>query len=469
MNIKLKDLFSLIGVNIPEKFAGLEFPSHLATDSRDVVKGGAFVALEGEKTDGHKYISQAVENGAALVIVRTGKNPGLDVPVVELENPERDLARLASEKLKVHENLQEIVAITGSVGKTTTRAALQTVLKQKFIVHAPERSFNTLIGCTATIMAMPLETEILILEFGANKPGEIRELTEYFPPTMSVLTAVAPVHLEGFGDVEGVLNEKLEITRSPVMTSIVYNNDNELLNEAFKYVVKSMGVGESKDSDFVISHDTSDYKLPAMSFVLAHRPTQEIARFTVNIWGKHNAVPISLAAAVGHELGISLQDCADSLENFHALEGRGRVIILDENKFMVDDSYNANPASMSASLETFAKIKIPGKIAVLGEMRELGENSEKYHAELEPLLENLECVILTGGTWRQAMKNGNYIFAENWQEALEAVKDFMSSNEWHGILIKGSHSIGLENVVKYMQKSSCLGVGSTSMREASHD
>ena len=449
--MKLKDLFALIDVEVPEKIAGLEFPFHLATDSRDVMKGGAFVALEGEKTDGHKYIPQAIENGAALLIVRTGKNPGVDVPIVELENPERDLARLASLKLKYHlenQNLREVIAITGSVGKTTTRAALQLVLKQKFKIHAPERSFNTLIGCTATIMAMPLETEILILEFGANKPGEIRELTDYFPPTMSVLTAVAPVHLEGFGDVEGVLNEKLEITRSPLMTSIVYNNDNELLNEAFKYVVNSMGVGESKDSDFVISHDTSEYKLRALSFLIAHRPTQEIARFTVRLWGKHNAVPIALAASVGHELGLSLQECSDAFADFQALDGRGRVIGLGEDQFLVDDSYNANPASMSASLKTFSGVEFPGKIAILGEMRELGENSVKYHAELENLFENLDCVILTGKIWREAISNPKYVFVDTWQEALEAAKKFMAENEWHGILVKGSHSIGLENVVK---------------------
>jgi len=457
MNMNLKDLFALIGVEVPEEISGLEFPGHLATDSRDVIDGGAFVALEGEKTDGHKYIPQAIENGAKLLIVRKGKNPGGSVPVIELENPERDLARLASLKLKFHEengNLHEVIAITGSVGKTTTRAALQLVLKDKFKIHAPERSFNTLIGCTSTVMAMPLETEILILEFGANKPGEIRELTDYFPPTMSVLTAVAPVHLEGFGDIEGVLREKIEITHSPVMTSIVYNNDNELLSDAFKYVVKSMGVGESKDSDFVISHDTSEYKLPALSFVLAHRPTQEIARFTANIWGKHNAVPLALAASVGHELGISLAECAESLENFQALEGRGRVIVLAEDKFLVDDAYNANPASMTASLETFNKINLPGKIAVLGEMRELGEDALKYHADLESLLENLDCVVLTGGTWREAMKdNKKFIFADTWQEALEAVKNFMNENEYHGILVKGSHSIGLENVVNAISVS----------------
>ena len=447
--MNLKELFALIDIEVPEKFANLEFPSHLATDSRDVKPGSAFVALEGEKTDGHKFIPQAIENGAALIIAKKGKGVDVNIPVIEVDDTERDLALLASRKLKAH-NLQEVIAITGSVGKTTTRAALQFVLGKRFKIHAPERSFNTLIGCTATIMAMPLETEILILEFGANKPGEIRELTEYFSPTMAVLSAVAPVHLEGFGSVEGVLQEKLEITRSPLMTSIVYNNDNEYLNEAFKYVVKSMGVGESKDSDFVMAFDNSEYTLPSLSFVLAHRPTQEIARFTVNIWGKHNGMPLALAASVGHELGISLQDSADTLEEFQPLPGRGQIIILDDNKFLVDDAYNANPASMRASLETFVQIKASGKIAVLGEMRELGKNAINYHEELMPLLDNIEHVILVGDIWK-AIKPSDTV--DTWQEALERLRTIMNSNNWSGILVKGSNSIGLSNIVKDLIKA----------------
>lgn len=445
MNMKLKELFA----DVPGNIADVEFPSHLATDSRDVIQGGAFVALEGERTDGHNYIPQAVANGAGLLIVRKGKKPeGVTVPVVELDDPERDLAETASKKLKAH-NLRDIIGITGSVGKTTTRAALQKVLSPRFKVHAPERSFNTLIGCTSTTMAMPLETEILILEFGANKPGEIKELTRYFPPSIAILTAVAPVHLEGFGTVEGVLKEKMEITNSANLRKIIFNNDNEYLCEAFRYYVRSMGVGENKDSDFVISHDTSEYALPAMSFILACRLTQEVARFTVNIWGRHNAVPLSLASATAHELDISLQECADALSDFQALTGRGRVMILDGGKrFLVDDAYNANPASMSASLETFAKVKCSGKVAVLGEMRELGENSVKYHSELSPLLEGIDTVILVGKIWPEALK-GDYIFVDDWKSALDALRKI---DDWQGLLIKGSNSIGLANIVKEFER-----------------
>ena len=445
MNFTLKELFE----HVPNEFADFEFPSHLATDSRDVASGDAFIALEGEKTDGHKYIPQAIENGAGLLIVRKGKAPeNVNIPVIELDEPERDLALIASKKLQAH-NLNDIIAITGSVGKTTTRAALQLVLRDKFRIHAPERSLNTLIGCTATIMAMPKETEILILEFGANKPGEIKELSEYFPPTIAILTAIAPVHLEGFKTIEGVLEEKLEITRPSSIDKIIFNNDNKYLSEAFKYVVKSMGVGESRDSDFVLSIDNSEYTLPALSFVLALRQTQEIARYTANIWGRHNAMPLALAAATGHELGISLQESSEALADFQALSGRGRVIMHEDGKFIVDDSYNANPASMRASLQTFASIHADGKIAVLGEMRELGVNSAEYHKALKPLLDDLSYVILVGDVWREALgENSGYTFASDWKEALDDVKKIMTAEDWSGILVKGSNSIGLSNVVK---------------------
>lgn len=445
MNFTLKELFE----HVPNEFADVEFPSHLATDSRDVTSGDAFIAIEGEKTDGHKYIPQAIENGAGLLIVRKGKAPeGINIPVIELDEPERDLALIASKKLQAHE-LSDIIAITGSVGKTTTRAALQLVLRDKFKIHAPERSLNTLIGCTATIMAMPKETEVLILEFGANKPGEIRELSEYFPPTIAILTAVAPVHLEGFINIQGVLEEKLEITRPSSIDKIIFNNDNKYLSEAFKYVVKSMGVGESKDSDFVLSIDNSEYTLPALSFVLALRQTQEIARYTANIWGRHNAMPLALAAATGHELGISLQESSEALADFQALNGRGKVIIQEDGKFIVDDSYNANPASMRASLQTFAAIHADGKIAVLGEMRELGVNSAKYHEALKPLLDDISYVILVGDIWHEALgENSGYTFASDWKEALDDVKKIMTTENWSGILVKGSNSIGLSNVVK---------------------
>ena len=444
-NLTLEKLFSLINVKLPERFKNFMFPSHLATDSRNVIKGGAFVALSGAKTDGHNFINQALENGASLLIVKAGKKI-IDVPgniaVIELEDPERDLENLASLRLKNFPP-EHVIAITGSVGKTSTRAALEKILAAKFKTHSPEKSFNTLIGCTATILAMDLDTQALILEFGANKPGEIEELTNYFAPSTVILTSINPVHLEGFKTVEGVLNEKLKITTSKNLQRIIFNNDNEFLHNALISNTLAKSVGQNSKSDYVINFDGASFELPALKFNISHE--NKTLSLKANVWGEHMSIPLSLSIAAGVELGIEFEKCVNALNNFTALNGRGRIIFYDDGKFLIDDAYNANPASMNASLKTFNAVECENKVAILGEMRELGDNAVKFHADLLPLLKNIEHVILTGKLWREAFKNNNeFKFVDEWPDALELVKKI----SWRGLLVKGSNSIGLTNIVK---------------------
>ena len=444
-NLTLKELFSLIDYKISDRFNNFIFPRHLATDSRSVIEGGAFVALEGSKVDGHNFIAQAVQNGASLIIYKRGKAINIpdNIARVELEDPERDLAKAASLRLKAYPP-KEIIAITGSVGKTSTRAALEKIMSLKFKTHSPEKSFNTLIGCTATILAMPSDTQALILEFGANKPGEIEELTNYFQPSTAILTSINPVHLEGFKTIEGVLNEKLKITSSKNIKRVIYNADNQKLREAMENKNNSFSVGCDTNFDYVIDFSDSLYELPALKFKISH--DNKSADITAHIWGKHAAVPLSLALAAGVELGIDFDECAQALNNFRALSGRGRVIFLEGGKFLIDDAYNANPASMTASLKTFNDIACENKAVILGEMRELGANAVKFHEELEPLLKNIPNVILTGKIWREAFNKSEYNIFDTWQESLEAIKKI----NWTGLLIKGSNSIGLSNIVRVL-------------------
>ena len=451
MNLKLREIFS--GVELSPEIANLEYPAHTATDSRNVRPGGAFVALEGEKTDGHKFIAQAIENGAKLLIVRKSNpnknfaNPA-NIPVIELDDPEHDLEKFASERLRKFP-VKDIIAITGSVGKTTTRTALEQILKSRFKIHAPEKSFNTMISCAATILSMPLETEILLLEFGANKPGEIRELTEFFSPTIAILTAIAPVHLEGFKTLDGVLREKLEITRSRNIRKIVFNSDIDSLR--FLEHVSVGTLGSREDLDFRIVFDESKFALPSLAFEL--QSSGEAAKFRADVWGKHVAMPLSLAAAAGKILGINLTEAAEILRNYQAMDGRGRIVFLSRERFLIDDAYNANPMSMRASLETFAEIDAPAKLAILGEMREMGEEAAKYHAELGNLIREIDNVILVGKIWREAFggKFQNVEFVEDWQQALEITREKLDSGNVSGILVKGSNSLKLSEIVKYIE------------------
>lgn len=431
------------------------FGRHIATDSREVRPHGVFVALEGEKTDGHNYIAQALKNGADLIVVRTGKIPeNLDKNLfIELDNPEIDLANLASEYLS-NKNLKEIIAITGSVGKTTTREAIKKVLSKKFKVHAAEHSFNTRIGCTATALAMPEDTEILLLEFGANHPGEIAELTELFKPTTAVITQVAPVHLEGFKSIEGVLSAKMEIARSPALKKFLYNSDNELLKNA------ALKLSE-KIEKFAIGHDYADFQIKNTGFDFDLNSGMPLLKFELNnskfaaaLWGEHNVYPLSFAAAVGILNGMSADECAEILRDFEPLNGRGKIHKLSKNIFLIDDAYNANPASMRASLETFVNIDAENfnKIAILGEMREMGDERVKYHAGLGDLINQVDTAILVGGTWPEAIQikpRDKLYFAETWQDALKILNDLNDNDNLAEkfILAKGSLSVGLLNIV----------------------
>ena len=454
--LSVGEMFALTGRDAPEEVRALPFPAHVATDSRDVQPGGAFVALEGERTDGHRYIPQAVERGAGLIVVRRGKRPeGLSTPCVELDEPELELSEMASaclEKLQV----AEVVAVTGSVGKTTTRAALQQVLNKRFRVHAAERSLNTRIGCTATVLAMPSITELLLLEFGANKPGEIAELTRLFPPTSALITRVAPVHLEGFGSIEGVLKGKMEIAGSSRLRQLLYNGDDPLLRDAARALrppVRAFGTGRAAAADFQIGIPRFEMteEAPALTFQLSNK-SGEVAVIHASVWGEHAAWPLAFAAAMGNRLGIPLEECAGALRDFKSLPGRGRVLRLDGGRFLVDDAYNANPASMRASLEAFIRLDPGGaRAAVLGEMKEMGPEAPGYHRDLLPLLHSLDRVVLVGAMWSEAFAGipgyepaGNHTLVSDWQEALEIV----NGAEWKGLLVKGSNSLGLSNLVQ---------------------
>ena len=207
-----------------------------------------------------------------------------------------------------------------------------------------------------------------------------------------------------------------------------------------------MGTG---DVDFQIQDTHFEMRdgLPTLAFHLKRKKDGKLVEFCAGVWGAHMARPLAFAAALGNLLGMSLEDCAETLRGFQALPGRGRVLPLKDGRFVVDDAYNANPLSMRASLETFVTLsmKREEKVAALGEMRELGPDAARYHRDLEPLLDSVGNVILIGGLWREALPDRpGCFFVVDWQEALELVKGM----EWRGLLAKGSNSLGLQNVVR---------------------
>ncbi|WP_350449436.1 UDP-N-acetylmuramoyl-tripeptide--D-alanyl-D-alanine ligase [Aminobacterium mobile] len=402
---KISDLAGSIGATWSG--SDIVIPDFFCVDSREVYPGSAFVAVRGANQDGHDYIIDALHRGATLIIAEKGRVPkGISFDgraYIEVNDSVTDMARMASAYLKAVAP-QEVVAITGSVGKTTTREIIKKCLERFPFAYGAERSFNTLIGCSLTILGMSSGTEVLILEMGTNKPGEIAEMVQYFPPTRAIITEVSSAHLEGLKSLEGVIAAKLEILQSSDIKTIFFNEDNRLLTQEILQhpgEYEKVGVGyihglyRIKEADFHIIDG-----LPRLKTVLL-TPDGGAHEIYTGLWGTHASLSIAFALALCSELHFSLEEAIHGLETMSALPGRGVVMVLKNEAILIDDSYNANPSSMDASLTTLLDLPATGrKIAVLGSMKELGEDDTRLHEEVLKKALALDVLFLIGEEWK---------------------------------------------------------------------
>jgi UDP-N-acetylmuramoyl-tripeptide--D-alanyl-D-alanine ligase len=429
------------------------------SDSRDVAPGDAFVAINGAKTDGHLFILQAIERGAKLLFIDLDKMEqlGLDSPeysgvtIIAVPDTLKGLARLATAYFKTVS--PQLIGITGSVGKTTTRELIVSALKKKYKVHSAIRSFNTIIGCSLTILAMPSNTEMLVLEFGTNHFGEIAEMTSLFPPDAAMITEVAPAHLEGFGSISGVLKAKLEICGQNGLEVLVYNADNMLLRDALlaeKKNIRLIGVGYNSEADLKIcgaeiSLDDNGAKVSAEYMFDGKRYNE-----TALLFGRQHAYNIGFALAIAKYFKVSDEDVKAAFEELKPINGRGVCKKLYNGAWVIDEAYNANPSSMRAAIENVVSVAAPGsrkKIAVLGGMRELGEDSAYWHKEMLLLTKDFDKVLLFGEEWlavKKELTENSSLYA-SFEELAEAVLKLDTDNSI--ILIKGSNSYGLKKLV----------------------
>lgn len=426
-------------------------PRRFVADSRLVVPGDAFVAFRGEQVDGHEYIHDAVSRGAALIICEERRGTPDDVASIVVDDCFSAIPRMARRHLRTHRDSLEVLAVTGSVGKTTTREMIRTCLAPSFTVHSAEHSYNTLIGCALSILAMPADAEILILEMGTNHPGEIGEMVDFFPPTISLITEVAPAHLEGLGSVEGVAEAKFEITKSPSLKTFFYFGDNPLLVSGAASLPShvrslSVGFGENdfsiRDAEFILADG-----LPRLTFDVVYRG--ETVHASSSLFGRHSALAAGFGIALALYFGASIEQALRSIEALQPPCGRGRFFLLTSGALVLDDSYNANPASMKASLSESFHIPAKRRIAVLGEMRELGEDALEYHQELLPFFSKFSKVYIMGALWRTLFQRAplpeNAVFFESPASLGTEIKRELGEGDF--IVVKGSHGNRLDCLV----------------------
>ena len=428
-------------------------PRAFVADSRLISPGDAFVAFRGEHQDGHAFIPQAVERGASLILCENDRNVPEGITSILFSNCYTEMPRLASLRLALEKNL-EFIALTGSVGKTTTREFLRRCLQTSFSVHSAGHSYNTLVGCALSILSLPEKSDILLLEMGANHSGEIAEMVEFFPPSLAVITEIAPAHLEGLSSLEGVLEAKFEITRSSCLEALFYNGDNALLRKrtgALPSEIRTFSVGFEK-GDFSIGSPefhfsqgqpglTFDFSYPGGSLFVSSR-----------LFGRHSAYPLGFALAVSFYCGASREKILNEIEKLEPLKGRGRMITLDSGALLIDDAYNANPSSLTAALTEAATIPAHRRFAVIGEMRELGPLGLDFHKKLLSLFDFFDHVWLTGNLWKTIIDEGGFSESLEYFSLVPSLGVELSKTLREGdvLLVKGSNSIRLDRIVNIL-------------------
>jgi UDP-N-acetylmuramoyl-tripeptide--D-alanyl-D-alanine ligase len=423
----------------------------VAFDSREVGPGDLFVALTGETTDGHRFLDQAFAQGAAGAIVsRDCAHPHVRVAdtFAALEN----LARAARARVT-----GKVIGVTGSVGKTGTKEALAAALGRApdRKAHRSVKSYNNHTGVPLSLSRMPVGSDYAVLEMGMNHPGELAHLTTLVRPHVALVTAIAPAHTEFFPDEGAIADAKGEIFRGlePGGTAIVpFDSPHRarLIAAAQPHAARivTFGLGEGADVRPVemVRNKTGG------TFVTAVVGERELS-FTVGQPGAHwvsNALAVLAAVdAAGADLALA----GLALAELNGLAGRGARLSVaagDGQAVVIDESYNANPASMRATLAVLAQE--PGRhLAVLGEMRELGEKSVAYHAGLaEPILgARVEAAVLVGEAMRplaDALEGRiDFVHVPDAASALDRLTPWLRAGD--AVLVKGSNGVGLSRVV----------------------
>ena len=421
-------------------------------DSREVGPGDLFVAMPGTAHDGHQFVASAFASGAAGALVAQP----VDGPHVLVGDVAEALAALA---IAARQRMQGMVlGVTGSVGKTSTKEALAAALERSRlgVVHKSVKSYNNHTGVPLSLARMPRDAEYAVLEMGMNNPGEIAALTRLARPHVAIVTAIASAHIENLGSIEAITDAKGEIFSglAPGGTAIIPEDSRQrdrLVRAARGNAERVVTFGLSQDADVTALHAV---RADDGGYLITARLIDSELTYTLSQRGEH-WVSNSLAVLAAVEaVGGDLAAAGLALADMSGLKGRGERhrIRLDEGEaLLIDESYNANPASMAATLKSLGSETASRRIAVLGPMRELGEHAEDLHAGLaEPVLAaRVDRLILIGDDMAPLDKAlGGQVDVDRVTSVDEATELLLSIlRPGDAVLVKASNSVGLAKLV----------------------
>ncbi len=427
-------------MNTPELYKLFTQSPSISTDSRTIFENSIFFALKGQNFDGNKFASDAILKGAKYAIVDDpayADSPNI-ILVKDVLSTLQSLANYHRRQLGI-----PVIAITGTNGKTTTKELIAAVLKNRFNLTYTRGNLNNHIGVPLTLLDMTAETQVAVIEMGANHPGEIRALCEIAEPNYGIVTNIGKAHLEGFGSFEGVIKTKSEMydyLRESGGKCFI-NSDNELLMTQAKGL-ELLTYGSCAPAQLIGEPEEGSYYLTAKI-----RFPKGWLYFRSKLVGAYNCENILAAARVGYEFDIDPLLIQKAVEHYEPTNNRSQLLQRNSNRLILD-AYNANPTSMLAALQNFNKISSIEKTVILGDMLELGEYSDEEHNKIADFLklQDYSNIFLVGHRFSKVdagTKTKKFEKIELLQQYLTQQKKL----ENNLILIKGSRGIHLEKVL----------------------
>ena len=401
-------------------------------NSKEIKKGDCYIALVATK-DGHKYIKEAIKNGATLIIV--SKKVSYNIPTILVQNTTKALGQIASYIRKKYN--PKVIAITGSVGKTTTRQLIYTILKSKYKCLQSEKNYNNHIGVPLTMFNLTQDDEIAIVEMGMNHLNEIKYLSKMINPDIAVITNIGSSHIGNLGSKENILKAKLEI-KEGLQGPLFINGDDNLLKNQSAY--KS---GFNQNNDLIAYNLSSSLNHSKFNIKIKNKEHQ----ININL-PKHLINDVLIAIHIGLFLNVDIKDIQNSLKTYQSYNMRMNIIQAKNNNTIINDCYNSSLESLKGVL-TLVQSENQNKLLILGDINELGIYTTQIHNQIPKHLDkiNNKEVILIGKNM-QKVKYHNALYFNNYLETINFLKTKKIKDTL--ILIKASRSLKLENITNYL-------------------
>jgi len=427
-------------------------------DSRQARPGSLFFALKGIR-DGHDYIAEAQKRGAvAACVSRKVKDLPPDFGLIQVDDTLHALQQLAARVLA--ESQLRVVGITGSIGKTSTKELTAGLLSERFAVLKSMGNYNNQIGLPISILSLSDSHQVAVLEMGMNHPGEIKRLVEIAPPEVAVITRIAPVHLEFFQSLEEIALAKKEILTGakPGATAVLNGNDPLIRQIAADFAPDRIIYFGKSDRYLIGAEDIEYHGWTGLSFSLIYG--REKARVELPIFNEGLITNVLAACGVAYYFGLKLAEILPSLHRLPDLTHRGQLIKLKSGATIYDDSYNSNPVALEEVLKSLGRLPAGRKIAVLGDMLELGPAENQFHLEVGALLPaygwnylvtvGSRAKLIAEGAVHHGLDSARIESFDRPEEAADWLKSFLEPSDL--VLVKGSRGLSLETIVENLKQ-----------------